>query len=174
MRKFVAITAACFCTVEVGRAAETISYSYDALGRLVQVQISGGPANGVLQSYQYDLAGNRTQYQISDSQGQTPVTLSVSNTVANATSTGVALTVNVSGSSPGGIVTFTENGVFLGSAWVIDGQASILLEGFPNGTHTITASYSGDDTHAPQTATFTIKVQDLSWLPAVLDLLLSD
>jgi hypothetical protein len=82
--------------------------------------------------------------------------------------------VHVSASSSSGTVTFSENGVFLGSAWVIDGQGSIFLEGFANGVHSITATYSGDGTHAAQTTTFTIKVQDLRWLPAVLDLLLSN
>jgi hypothetical protein len=40
--------------------------------------------------------------------------------------------------------------------------------------HTITATYSGDANNAPTTHTFTIKVQNLSWLPAVLEILLSD
>ena len=71
-------------------------------------------------------------------------------------------------------VTFSENGAFLGSAPVYDGQASIVLEGFSLGAHTITVSYSGDSANAPYTYTFTIKVQDLSWLPGVLQILLSD
>jgi hypothetical protein len=81
--------------------------------------------------------------------------------------------VSFTGSSVGGTVTFTENGVFLGSTSVANGEASIILEGYPKGVHTITASYSGDATHVAQTATFTIRVQDPR-LPAVLDLLLSN
>jgi hypothetical protein len=82
--------------------------------------------------------------------------------------------VNVSGSATGGTVTFTESGTFLGIASVASGQAAISLDGFPTGTHTITVTYSGDGSHAPQVSTFTITVRDLRWLPAVLELLLSD
>lgn len=42
-----------------GLAAETITYSYDARGRLVQVARSGTVNNGVVTSYQFDRADNR-------------------------------------------------------------------------------------------------------------------
>jgi hypothetical protein len=57
---------------------------------------------------------------------------------------------------------------------VTNGQVSINLQGLPKGAHTITASYSGDGTYAAQTTTFTLKVQDLSWLPAILNLLMQN
>ncbi|MFL6725203.1 MAG: RHS repeat domain-containing protein [Sphingomicrobium sp.] len=41
-------------------ASETITYSYDARGRLVQVAHSGTVNNGVTTSYVYDKAHNRT------------------------------------------------------------------------------------------------------------------
>ena len=41
-------------------AGETTTYTYDALGRVVNVSKSGGPNNGVQASYSYDHAGNRT------------------------------------------------------------------------------------------------------------------
>lgn len=41
-------------------AAETITYTYDARGRLVQVAHSGSVNNGVTTSYVYDKANNRT------------------------------------------------------------------------------------------------------------------
>jgi hypothetical protein len=43
-------------------AQETASYSYDALGRLVSSNTSGGPNNGVATGMCFDAAGNRTQY----------------------------------------------------------------------------------------------------------------
>lgn len=55
-----------------------------------------------------------------------------------------------------------------------------LAPGYALGPHTITASYSGSDArggvveNAPASLTFTIYVSDSSWLPAVLDDLLSD
>ena len=41
-------------------ASETITYRYDARGRLVQVQRSGSVTNGVNTSYTIDNADNRT------------------------------------------------------------------------------------------------------------------
>lgn len=41
-------------------ATETITYKYDALGRLVQVSRSGSSNNGVTAKYTYDAADNRT------------------------------------------------------------------------------------------------------------------
>lgn len=42
-------------------ASETITYTYDAQGRLIQVDHAGGPNNGVKREYAYDDADNRTQ-----------------------------------------------------------------------------------------------------------------
>lgn len=41
-------------------ASETITYSYDALGRLVQVTRAGTVNNGASATYTYDPANNRT------------------------------------------------------------------------------------------------------------------
>jgi hypothetical protein len=168
------ISALALCAATLVHAAETVTYSYDAHGRLTQLQTSGGPANGSTRTYQYDAANNRTSFQVSGGSTGGSVTITPTGAVANASSVGVVIAVNIAGTSPSGMVTFTENGVFLGSAFVYDGQASVLLEGFAMGAHTITATYSGDGINAPSTHTFTIKVQNLSWLPAVLDILLSD
>src|ERR1044071_8173403 len=42
----------------LAHAAETTTYTYDALGRLIQVS---GSASGSASTYTYDAAGNRTQ-----------------------------------------------------------------------------------------------------------------
>src|SRR5262245_4331077 len=42
------------------RASETITYQYDALGRLVQVTRTGTVNNGASAAYTYDPANNRT------------------------------------------------------------------------------------------------------------------
>jgi YD repeat-containing protein len=41
-------------------AAETITYTYDARGRLVQVNRTGTVNNNVVTNYTYDKADNRT------------------------------------------------------------------------------------------------------------------
>jgi len=161
------------CAAGMASANQIVTYSYDELGRLTEVQIQSGPGSGVKQTYSYDAAGNRLQQQVT-APGQSPVVITAPNPNVNITSAGAVLTVNVTGSSPGGTVTFTENGVFLGTASVVGGAASITVEGLSNGTHSILATYSGDGTHAPQATTLSIKVQNLLWLPAVLQLLLSD
>jgi hypothetical protein len=42
-------------------AVETVTYRYDALGRLVRTGNFGGPQAGVDSVYDYDKAGNRSQ-----------------------------------------------------------------------------------------------------------------
>ncbi len=168
-----ALMVGCSCAVGLAYATQTVTYSYDALGRLTGTQILEGPGSGVVQSYQYDAAGNRLQ-ETASAPGQTAVSLSVPTSVALLSSTGITLTVNVSGATPGGTVPFTENGVFLGIATVVDGQASIQLEDLPTGAHSIKATYSGDGTYEPKVDTFSITVRDIRWLPAVLELLLAD
>lgn len=159
----------------VGSASETVSYTYDVFGRMTNAQVSGGPANGTQRSISYDPADNRMSMQVSGASSDPPVDISRQGSVANSIAAGVVIGVNVSGAAPlTGMVTFTENGVFLGSAYVYQGQASIFLEGFPLGTHTITASYSGDGSNGGFAYTFAIRVQNLSWLPSVLELILSE
>ncbi|MDR0202489.1 MAG: IPTL-CTERM sorting domain-containing protein [Delftia acidovorans] len=51
---------------------------------------------------------------------------------------------------PGGSVTFSDNGVFLGSAALnADGSASLSTSTLQAGTHALSASYSGDVANAP-------------------------
>lgn len=51
-------------------AAETVTYTYDALGRLTGVSHSGGDNSGMTQSFRYDPAGNRTQYEVTGSKNR--------------------------------------------------------------------------------------------------------
>jgi hypothetical protein len=45
-------------------ASETVTYSYDARGRLVKVERSGTVNNGVKAEYQYDKGDNRTNVNV--------------------------------------------------------------------------------------------------------------
>ncbi len=46
-------------------AAETLTYRYDARGRLTKVERSGGPKAGAVTNYSYDKANNRTNKTVS-------------------------------------------------------------------------------------------------------------
>lgn len=62
------LTTCCFAAVSLlsggAFAAETVSYSYDALGRLTTSTISGGPNNTIGTATCFDAAGNRTRYTV--------------------------------------------------------------------------------------------------------------
>lgn len=53
-------------------AAETISYSYDARGRLIQVVRSGSVNNNVAAAYSYDKADNRIAKAVTGSPNPPP------------------------------------------------------------------------------------------------------
>ena len=99
----------------------------------------------------------------------TPSTPSYVSAVAGAP---VTMTVSIAGSSPTGTVTFKEGSTTLGTATVSNGVASFTLSTLSVGNHFITANYSGDANNAPSSTTFQVYIYDLSWLPAILQLLL--
>jgi YD repeat-containing protein len=51
-------------TAAAATASETINYSYDARGRLVQVKHGGSVNNNFTANYQYDKADNRTNVSV--------------------------------------------------------------------------------------------------------------
>ena len=58
MKKILSVAALGFISA-TAFASETITYTYDAKGRLVRVQHSGGPAAGIDKQYLFDKADNR-------------------------------------------------------------------------------------------------------------------
>lgn len=146
--------------------AESTTYSYDALGRLVRIVDS---QSGRRQSYQYDAAGNRLQSKqsISAVNGVIPV-----GTTLNSINGSTTLSVSVGGPLASGMVTFYFNGVYAGVAPVIDGVAQIVFQGMQLGSYTVRAVYEGDGHYDSATSEFIVKIKELSWLPAVLDLIL--
>ncbi|MEP3464579.1 MAG: hypothetical protein ABJN65_01015, partial [Parasphingorhabdus sp.] len=52
-------------------AAETTTYQYDALGRLMKSAKVGGPASGTQKTTSYDPAGNRSNQTVTGATGGT-------------------------------------------------------------------------------------------------------
>lgn len=65
VRKRLVFTAVVMLLPNAAIATETVSYSYDAKGRLVQVVHSGTVNNGVSVQYTHDHADNRTHVTVS-------------------------------------------------------------------------------------------------------------
>lgn len=53
-----ALSALSSLSIASAGASETVTYTYDARGRLVEVNHSGGPASGTKTTYEYDDAHN--------------------------------------------------------------------------------------------------------------------
>lgn len=88
------------------RAGETVTYAYDALGRLTATSSSGTVNSGVTSSVGYDSAGNRSLYAMSVSGA---VAFSVSDTSA-VEGGGLVFTVVKSGAAPASVGYGTANG----------------------------------------------------------------
>jgi YD repeat-containing protein len=154
-------------------AAETVSFEYDALGRMKQVQVAGGVRSGVRQSFQYDPAGNRTGTQtLGPANPRNAEVAPQSLQVNSMGSAGGRLVLTVGNGNATGSVSLSINGLYADSVQVTNGQATARLIGLSPGVYTVTAVYSGDLNHDPKTTTFVVTVKDLSWLPSVLDLLM--
>nr|MCW2728114.1 glutamate--cysteine ligase [Aeromicrobium sp.] len=72
----------------------------------------------------------------------------------------VPVSVEVSGGpdAPTGEVTVSEGGTQLAGDTLVDGAVELVIEDLPIGTHTLTVSYKGDDTHAASSTTVTTQV----------------
>jgi YD repeat-containing protein len=66
----IAALAAAVLLTTAAQAAETISYTYDALGRVIKAQHVGGDNDGMVIDYKYDPAGNRTEYKVAGSKNK--------------------------------------------------------------------------------------------------------
>jgi YD repeat-containing protein len=85
----------------VASASETITYTYDALGRVTAVARNGGPNSGVPTATSYDPAGNRTNYTVGNTPPPPPgpVTFSISATPVTDAGTSAVFTVTKTGSA---------------------------------------------------------------------------
>ncbi len=65
-------TAALLLAASAAQAAETITYKYDAKGRLIEVKRTGTVNNNVQTTYTHDKANNRKTVVVSGSGNATP------------------------------------------------------------------------------------------------------
>jgi hypothetical protein len=61
-----------FCAIGAAMASETVTYTYDAKGRLVKVERSGTVNNGLKAEYTHDKADNRTNVKVTGSPNTAP------------------------------------------------------------------------------------------------------
>jgi hypothetical protein len=126
-------------------AQETITYTYDALGRLVQVNHgTAGPNANVVASYAYDKADNRCNVTVSTTGGSgagtctgggtTTLTLSPISLPSGTVGTGYNSTISASGGN--GSYTFTT------STGAIPAGLTLSSAGVLSGTPTTASSYS--------------------------------
>jgi YD repeat-containing protein len=71
MRFLIGLGLAAMITSSV-QASETVTYTYDAKGRLVKVERSGTVNNGVKAEYTHDKANNRTNVKVTGSPNPSP------------------------------------------------------------------------------------------------------
>jgi hypothetical protein len=71
-RKIAIVLAALAAAAAAAYAAETITYAYDARGRLVKVERKGSVNNNVSASYSYDKADNRANVKIASPNAAPP------------------------------------------------------------------------------------------------------
>jgi len=69
-RLFLATSVLTFATAAA--ASETITYTYDAKGRLIKVERTGTVNNGVTTQYTHDKADNRSNVTVTGSPNNTP------------------------------------------------------------------------------------------------------
>ncbi len=70
----------------------------------------------------------------------------------------VTFTATVTGTNPTGTVTFFDSGTPLGSVALVNGTATFPISSLGAGSHTLTATYSGDAANAPSTSSDLIQV----------------
>jgi large repetitive protein len=115
-------------------AGETLTYSYDARGRLVQVVHSGAVNNGTTANYTYDKADNRSNVTVSTG-GTTTITLSPATLPNGTVGTGYSQTISANGgTSP---YTYSKTAGTLPTSLTLNSSTGLL-----SGTPTTAATYN--------------------------------
>lgn len=135
-------------------ASETITYSYDALGRLVKVARTGNVNNGANACYSYDPANNRTNVNVQPTSDCTAIALALSPTALPNGTVGTAYSQTITTSGGTSPYTYTTTagalptGLSLSSSGVISGTptmpatSNFTITATDNASHTGNRAYS--------------------------------
>ena len=151
-------------------STETVTYSYDAQGRLLQSVISGTVNNGQTSTTGFDTAGNRTNYAVSlngvpppppppPPANSPPTTVADTLTVPNCIVRTKDVTYNDSdpeGNVPLALVSVTNSNPARGTPYVLS-ASTIQYEAFITGSDVVTYTVS-DSLGATSTGTLTVTV----------------
>ena len=146
-------------------STETVAYSYDAQGRLVQSVISGTVNNGQTSTTAFDTAGNRTNYAVSlngappPPANSPPTTVADTLTVTNCTIGSKNVTANDSdpeGNVPLVVLSVIHSNRALGSPSVLS-ASTVEYEGAAPGIDVVTYTVR-DSLGATSTGTLRVTV----------------
>ena len=86
----------------------------------------------------------------------------------------VTFTATLTGGNSSGKLSFADGTTVLATNVAINasGVGTFTTSSLSKGTHTIVVAYTGDYNHSSSATALQVEVRDLSWLPAVLDLIL--
>jgi len=149
------IVASCLLVASAAIATETITYTYDSLGRLVTVASDGTVNDNQTAEIDYDATGNRTNYTASG--GATPANLAIGN--ASVTEGGqLSFTVTRSGNTSTAVgVSFASANGTASSSSDYDPVSNSLSFAANDTSETITVNTTNDSTpESNETLTVTL------------------
>jgi len=159
--------------VKSKKSGETTYFMYGLDGHLLMEKTPNKGGGGVETKEYIYVAGKQVAVK-TILQAATTVAPTSGSSASALAGQAATVSVTISGNSPTGTVTFREGGTVLGTATLSNGVATLAIPGLSLGTHSITASYSGDANNAASSTTIEVRIYDLKWLPAILNLLLED
>src|SRR5438067_2590581 len=112
---------ASFGATPAGAMTETVTYRYDALGRLVATSSSGSVNNGLATGIAYDPAGNRSAYSVTGGPVPNRPPVAVADAVATGPCGVVGVNVLDNDSDPDGdpLTLVAVTGATLGAAYAV-------------------------------------------------------
>jgi len=146
----------------VGAPSAAQVYVYSAANLKAIVQSSSGAIAGG--SLPYTFPGySAVMFVVQPTLLKTATAATVSATpVVAGTPVTVSVSVTASGAVPSGSISLTDGSTALGTAALVNGGASFSLDSLGIGSHTLTASYGGNQEDAPSSSSVVVQVNAAS------------